>query len=109
MPSVISVKGMRKLLDELTENVVESARKLSKVEGSGTFEAAGSLAVDGKFFEDVEGELSFDGSVDVEATVPVSGVPADVGAEVGGGLERSWHYGGKGPMKLAFHVKYKAG
>jgi hypothetical protein len=109
MPSVISVKGMRKLIDELTENVVRSARKLSKVEGSGTFEAAGSLVVDGKFFEDVEGELSFDGALDVEATVPVYGAPAEVGAEIGGGLERTWHYGGKGPMKLAFHVKYKAG
>ena len=109
MPSVISVKGIRKLLDELTENVVESARKLSRVEGSGEFEAGASLVIDGKFFEDVEGELSFDGSVDVEATVPVSGVPADVGAEIGGGLERTWHYGGKGPMKLSFHVKYKAG
>ena len=105
MPSVISVKGIRRLIDGITDHTVESAKKLSKVEGSGAFEVGGSLVMDGKFYEEVEGQISFDG--EVGGVLPIDGLPVDV--DIGGGIERGWQYGGKGPMKLSFYVKYKAG
>jgi hypothetical protein len=109
MAGMISVKGIRRLIDGITDHVVESVKKLSKIEGSGGFEVGGTLDMDGKFYEEVEGELSFEGTVGVDAVVPVSGVPADVNLEAGGGIRRGWEYGGKGPIQLRYYVKYKSG
>jgi hypothetical protein len=105
MPAVISVKGLRRLVNELTENVVEAVLKLSPAKEFGDFEAGGRLFLDGSFYQDADGELSFDGAV--SATVPIEGVPADV--DVGGSFERGWRHGGKGPMQYEYYLRFKTG
>ncbi len=113
MPAVISVKGIRRLIDGITDHVTETVKKLVKALADtperGSFEVGGELKMDGKFYQEKDGEVSFDGDVGLEGVVPISGVPADVGVDLSVGLEHGWRYGGKGPMQLSYYVKYKSG
>lgn len=95
MPNVLTVKGIRRLLDGMGDNCAEVVTKLSK-RGVTDRVVTAKLHLEGSFEEDASGELVFRGKTTVIPNVPV-GVDAS--------WKKSWDREGEGDVVLDYFIK----
>jgi hypothetical protein len=94
--SPISVKGLRRIADGLTDQVL----KTLKHEG---VRALARLDVDADFQQEQNGEWALRGSV--ETIAPIGGVPAEVEADPE--VERGTKHSGTGNLHITFEIEVR--
>ena len=95
MPNVLTVKGIRRLLDGMGDNCAEVVARLSRL-GVKDRVVSAKLHMEGSFEEDSKGELVFRGK-----TTPLPEIPVGVD----GGWKREWNREGDGDVVLDYYIR----
>lgn len=112
MANPIAVKGIRKIIDKLGDEVLEAAKKAKNLNVEGTtFEASGSMTLNGKYGIDNKGNLGFVGNAIVKANA-TGELPVEIGegeAQTDLSTGSEWNSMGDGTMEASFEVRVTIG
>jgi hypothetical protein len=104
----IAVKGIKKIIDKVGDEVMEAAKKAKRLDMENTtFEANGRMTLSGKYGIDKNGEFGFVGNVMVEtaegAPVIASVGEGELATDLLSGVD--WNSHGDGNLEVEFSVR----
>lgn len=102
----IGVKGIRKLLDVIADDVMDVTERAAKMKDGerADFEAVGELKLAGRYGFDRKGNLGFVGNIVASAGQEAI---AEAAGDFQTGIDADWNNTGDGTLEITFRVVVK--